>query len=223
MTTRRGPSHVRPRPPSSGRPSPTVRVAAPDRRRVRQHRGLEARKRRAPLVTRMLMGLSVVALAGAAFLVASGGIGPAMTTLAAGFGSAFGHLTATPLPSETLLPPTNSPVIAQPDQPYTNHESVELSVSVPSEAVGDESAKVRVYLALEGLDPAPVVDEPVGTTSRLEIPLTLTEGRNDITATLIRGTEESEPSLVVTWILDRQAPKITITSPKKGAAIDTPE
>jgi len=167
--------------------------------------------------------MSVVALAFAAFLVASGGIGPVLTTLASGFGSAFGRLVATPLPSATVQPPTDAPVISGPDQPYTNVTSVNLSVSVPVEAVGDPTAKVRVYLALEGLQPAPVVDVPVGTTSRMVIPFDLTVGRNDITATLFRGDEESEPSPIVTWILDKEAPKITITSPKNGAAIDTVE
>jgi hypothetical protein len=223
MTTRRGAPHVRPRPPSSGRPAPTARIAPPDKRRVRQHRGLDARRKRAPLVTRTLLALSVVALAGAAFLTASGGLGPMMSTLAAGFGSAFDRLTATPMPSSTQLPPTGSPVIAPPEQPYTNHTSVDLGVSVPVEALGDPTAKVRVYLGLEGLEPAPVVDVPIGTTSRLVVPFELTPGRNDITATLIRGDDESEPSPIVTYILDQEPPKITVISPKNGAAIDEPE
>src|SRR5262245_4486844 len=223
MTTRRGAPHVRPRPPSSGRPTQAVRVSAPDRRRVRQHRGLDARRKRAPLATRTLLALSVVALAGAAFLAASGGLGPLLSSLAAGFGSAFGRLTATPVPSATQLPPTDAPFIAVPEQPYTNQLSVDLGVSVPVEALGDATAKVRVYLALEGLQPTPVVDVPVETTSRLVVPFELTTGRNDITATLIRGDEESEPSPIVTYFLDQEPPKITITSPKNGTAIDEPE
>ncbi len=223
MTTRRGASHVRPRPPSSGRPVQQVKARAPDRQRVRQHRGLDARRPRAPLVTRTLLAISVVLLAGAAFLAASGGIGPVVSTLAAGFTSALNRLVATPLPTETELPPTDSPRIAAPGQPFTNHESINLEVSVPPEVVGDPTAKVRIYLALEGLDPAPIVDQPIGTTSRIVVPFTLTEGRNDISATLFRGDDESEHSPIVTWILDLDPPKITVTSPKDGAAIDTPE
>lgn len=222
MTTRRGSSHVRPRPPSSGRSQP-VKVAAPDRRRVRQHRGLDARRRRPPLATRTLLGLSVVALAVAALVVANGGIGPVLSTLGAGIGSAFGRLTATPLPSPTQLIPTDSPQIASPAQPYTNQAMVDLAVTVPREVVGDPGAKVRIYLALEGLEPAPVVDQQVGTTGRMVIPFELTPGRNDITATLFRGDEESEPSPIVTYFLDQEPPKITVTSPKNGAAIDTLE
>jgi hypothetical protein len=223
MTKRRDTSHVRPRPPSSGRAAQSVKVTAPDRRRVRQYRGLDARRPRAPLATRTLLVLSVVVLGAAAFLTASGGIGPALASLAGGFGSAFGRLTATPVPSATLLPPTDSPRIDAPDQPYTNTAQIELSVSVPVDALGDPTAKVRIYLALEGLQPTPVVDVPVGTTSQMSVPFDLTPGRNDITATLFRGSDESEPSPVVTWILDTDPPKITVTSPKNNAAVATPE
>lgn len=223
MTTRRGSSHVRPRPPSSGRTTQPVKVAAPDRRRVRQHRGLDARRKGAPLATRTLLALSVVVLAGAAFVAASGGVGPVLSTLGAGFTSAFDRLAATPLPTSTELPPTDSPVIASPEQPYTNTAAVDLSVSVPVAVLGDATAKVRIYLALEGLEGAPVVDVPVGTTSRMIIPFELTPGRNDISATLFRGDEESDHSPIVTWILDTDPPRITVTSPKNGAAIDTPE
>jgi hypothetical protein len=223
MTSRRGASHVRPRPPSSGRPVQPVKVPAPDRRRVRQHRGINARKRRAPLVTRTLLALSISALAGATFLAASGGIGPVLSTLAAGFDAAVDRLVATPVPSPTELLPTDSPRIASPDQPFTNQPSVDLGVTVPAEAIGDPTAKVRIYVALSGLEAAPVVQVAVGTTGRLVVPIELTTGRNDISATLIRGDEESEHSPIVTWILDQDPPKITVTSPRDGASIDSPE
>src|SRR6185503_17928048 len=131
MTSRRGPAHVRPRPPSSGRTSQPVKVAAPDRRRVRQYRGLETRRRRAPLAARTVLLLAVAGLAGVTFVAASGGIGPVLSTLGAGIGSAFGRLTATPLPSSTDLPLTNSPRITPPEQPFTNKTQVNLIVSVP--------------------------------------------------------------------------------------------
>ena len=223
MSNRRSSSHVRPRAPSSGRTPQPVKVTAPDRRRVRQHRGLDARRPRAPLATRTLLVLVVVVLGAGALLVASGGIGTAMSSLAAGFGSAFDRLVATPVPTTTQLPPTNAPRIESPDQPYTNKAEIELSVSVPIEVVGDATARVRIYVALEGLKPAPVVDVPVGSTSRMTVPFQLTPGRNDISATLFRGNEESEPSPSVAWILDTDPPKITVTSPKNNAAVGTPE
>ena len=222
MTTRRGSSHVRPRPPSSGRKQP-VKVAAPDRRRVREHRGIDARRRRPPLATRTLLAVSVVILAAVAFVAASGGVGPVLSSLGSTIGSAFGRLSATPLPSATEVIATDSPRIASPAQPYTNIKTIDLSVSIPAEVVGDPTAKVRVYLTLAGLQAAPVVDVPVGTTSRMSIPFELTAGRNDISATLFRGGEESDQSPIVTYILDQEPPKITITSPKNGAAVDTPD
>lgn len=222
MPTRRGAAHVRPRPPSSGRPSQSIKVKAPDRRRVRQHRGLNARRRRAPLATRTLLALSVVLLAGAALLAASGGIGPVLSTLAAGFGSAIGRLTATPVPTHLSGPPTESPRIATPLQPFTNQPSVDLNVTVPPEVVGDAGAKVRIYLALEGLQAVPIVDVPVGTTIRMVVPFDLTPGRNDISATLFRGGQESDHSPIITWFFDQDPPRITVTSPKDGAAIDRP-
>jgi hypothetical protein len=224
MPSRRSSSHVRPRPPSRGRPTTQpVKVAAPDRRRVRQHQGMDARRPRAPLATRTLLWLSIAGLAIAVFVFASGGIGPVLNSLAGSFGNAIGRLTATPLPSATTPPPADAPSIASPEQPYTNQPEIALAVTVPQEAVGDPTAKILVYLALEGLDPAPIVYVPVGTTSRITVPFQLTDGRNDITATLFRGEEESEPSPLVTWYLDREAPKITVKSPKNGSAVDVPD
>ena len=170
----------------------------------------------------MLM-LGVVALAGAAFLVASGGVGPALASLGNSLTSAVGRLTATPVPTATDFVPTDSPRIAVPDNAFTNVAQVQLSISVPVEVLGDATAKVRIYLALEGLDAAPVVDVPVGTTSTMLVPFDLTDGRNDISATLRRGDIESDESPIVTYFLDREAPKITVTSPKNGAAIDAAE
>jgi len=222
MTSRRGAAHVRPRPPSSGRPPQAIKVRAPDRRRIRQRRGLDERRPRAPLVTRTLLALSVGLLAAAALLVATGGIGPILSTLGAGFQSAIGRLSFTPVPIESGLPLADSPRIATPEQPYTNQDTVNVDISVPADAVGDPAAKVRVYLALEGLEPAPVGEWPVGATGHLIVPLELTEGRNAVSATLVRSaTEESEPSPIVIWILDLKPPRIAIASPEDGADIDT--
>jgi hypothetical protein len=203
--------------------SQPVKAAAPDRRRVRQYQGMDARRRKAPLATRTVLGLTMVAFAFAVFVLASGGLGPVLHSLATGFGSAFDRLTATPLPTATAVPTADAPSVAAPEQPYTNQPNVNLTVTVPEAALGDPNAKVRVYLALKGLDPAPIVDVPVGTTRQMTVPFELTDGQNDITATLFRGTEESDPSAVVTYVLDRDPPKITITSPKNGSTVDVPD
>lgn len=224
MPSRRSSSHVRPRPPSRGRlTAQPVKVAAPDRRRVRQYQGMDARRPRAPLATRTLLWLSIAGLAIAVFAFAGGGVGPALASLAGSFSTAFDRLTATPVPSATAVPPADAPRIAAPAQPYTNQAEVDLTVTVPQDAVGDPTAQVLLYLALEGLDPAPIVYVPVGTTSRLIVPFELTDGRNDITATLFRGEYESAPSPMVTYYLDREPPKITVTSPKNGSVVDLPD
>jgi hypothetical protein len=180
---------------------------------------MSSRRRPVPLVTRVLLGLSVIALAGATFVVARGGMNPILSTLGAGFASAFDRLTATPVPTPTDILPTRSPLISSPTQPYTREASVDLDISLPADVAGDAGAKVRIYLALEGLAPAPVLDVPVGVTSRLIVPFDLTVGRNDITATAFLNGVESEPSPIVTWILDQDPPKITISSPRDGATI----
>src|SRR5437016_5658382 len=102
MTSRRSP-HVRRRPASTGRPLQPVKAKAPDRRRVRPHRGLAGRRRGAPLVLRTLLALGVALLAGGVFLVASGGVGPTLTALAGGLTGAFGRLVATPVPTASDL------------------------------------------------------------------------------------------------------------------------
>jgi hypothetical protein len=200
-----------------------VKTAAPDRRRVRQYQGMDGRRPRAPLAARTLLALALTALAVVVFVFASGGIGPLVDTLASGIGSALGRLTATAVPTATAIPLTTAPRIAAPDNPYTNQAQVELSITVPEPAVGDPTAKVRIYLALEGLQAAPVIDVPVGTTSQMTVPFELTNGQNDISATLFRGDIESEPSPVVTYYLDQEAPTIKVTSPKNGSVVDTPD
>src|SRR6185436_7262595 len=117
--------HVRPRPASTGRPKlQPIKASAPDRRRVRAHPGISSRRRRAPLVIRTGLVLAVVLLAGGVFLLASGGIGAGLTALAGSFSNAFNRLVATPVPTSSDLPPTDSPRIAAPDQPSTNQASV---------------------------------------------------------------------------------------------------
>lgn len=171
-----------------------------------------------------MLGLSVGLLAAAAFLLATGGIGPILSTLGAGFQSAIDRLTASAVPIETGLVLTESPHIASPDQPYTNQSTISLDITLPAEAVGDAEAMVRVYLALEGLEPAAVGEWPVGATTHLVIPFELTEGRNAISATIVRSpTDESEQSPIVTWILDLKPPKIAIESPEDGDDVETPD
>lgn len=221
MTSRGRATHVRPRPPSTGRPRQSTRVAAPSAQRVRAHRGIEARRRRLPLPARLLLGLSVVILGAAVYLSATGGIGPLVASLGDSFGAAFGKLIATPNPSPSDAVATDSPIIAAPDQPYTNVATATLRITVPVAVVGT-SAVVRVYLALQGLSLTPVTDVPVGSTTQVQAQVELTKGRNDFSATIIKDGAESVEAPVVTIVLDQDPPKISISSPKDGASINDP-
>src|SRR5260221_4689797 len=215
-------SHVRPRPPSTGRPSKPTRAGRPETQRVRQPRGLDARRRRLPLPARPLLALSVLALGGAVFLTATGGLGPIVANLGGTFANALGKLTATALPSESIIVATNSPIIGQPESAYTNQAQINLRITVPSDALGDATAKVRVYLALEGLKPSPIDDVAIESSLTVLAPVALTNGRNDFTATIIHSGVESESSPVVTVFLDQDPPTITVKSPKTGSTVNDP-
>jgi glucodextranase-like protein len=187
--------------------------------RVRAHRGLEPRRRRLPLPARLLLTVSVVALGGAVFLTATGGIGPLVGSLGSTLDAAFGKLLATPMPSASEVIATDSPIIAAPDHPYTNVEDATLRITVPGAVIGT-TATVRIYLALAGLELAPITEVPVGSTTQLQVSVHLTKGRNDFSATVVRDGAESPQAPVVSIVLDQDPPKVTISSPKQNAAIN---
>ena len=220
MTSRRGPvSHVRPRPPSSGRPPDPARIRTPDPYRVRQHRGLDARRKTTPAPARFSLALAILALAVVAFVAASGSIGPLAAAFGTGFSGVVNILTASSAPQATEVVATSSPIIATPANPYTNQAAVELKVTLPPGAVGSDDAKLRMYLGLEGVAPTAIAEVPIGSTNRLSVLVDLTAGRNDFTATVIRGGAESEQSPVVTYYLDQDPPTITLTTPSDGVTL----
>lgn len=226
MTTRRGAraSHVRPRPPSTGRPAQQrVRVPAPDAYRLKQARGLDRRRRGLPLPARVLLVVAVVALGGAVFVSATGGIGSLVRALGASVSGFMDDITATPTPSSTPIIIADAPVIASPTEPYTNQPRVDLEVRVPDEFVGGSGVRVRIYLALEGQAAAPIAEVPVGSTIRLLVPVDLTPGRNDLSATIVEGGVESEASPVVTYILDTEPPTFTLSAPADGQTVNRPD
>ena len=223
MPTRRDgrSSHVRPRPPSTGRPTPQrVRVPAPDAYRLRQPRGIGARRRGLPLPARVLLVVAVVALGGAVFVTATGGIGSLVQALGTSLSALVDDFTATPTPSSTPIVIADAPVIASPTEPYTNQPRADLEVIVPNEYVGDPEVRVRIYLALEGVPPTTIAEAPVGSTIRLIVPVDLTPGRNDFTATIVEAGIESEASPIVTFILDTEAPAFVLASPSDGQTVN---
>jgi hypothetical protein len=167
--------------------------------------------------------LSVIALGGAAVLTANGRIGPLVSALGNGFTGAIDRLSATPLPTVAQIVATNSPIISPPASPYTQVATIDLRITIPADVVGSQHAKVRIYVALQGLTAAPILDEPIGSSINMSVPVDLTKGRNDLTATIIRDGVESESSPIVTVILDQDKPKVTIRSPKTGSTVNEPD
>jgi hypothetical protein len=223
MPTRRDgrSSHVRPRPPSTGRPATQrVRVPVPDAYRLKQRRGLAGRRRGLPLPARVLLVVAVVALGGAVYVTATGGIGSLVHALGTSLSGFVDNLTATPTPSSTPLVIADAPVIASPTEPYTNQPRADLEVTIPGEYVGDPDVRVRIYLTLEGVPPTTIAEAPVGSTIRLIVPVDLTPGRNDFSATIVEAGIESESSPIVTFILDTEAPAFVLSAPAAGQTVN---
>lgn len=226
MPTRRDgrASHVRPRPPSTGRPAPQrSRVPAPDAYRLKQARGLDRRRRGLPMPARLLLVVAVVALGGAVFASATGGIGSLVRAFGTSLSGFVDDISATPVPSASAVVIADAPVIASPTEPYTNQPQVDLEVTVPDEYVGDPAVRVRIYLALEGQEPAPITETTVGSTIRLIVPVELTPGRNDLSATIIEAGVESEASPIVTYVLDTEPPSFVLSSPEDGVTVNRPD
>ncbi|TAJ99969.1 MAG: hypothetical protein EPO36_10345 [Chloroflexota bacterium] len=223
MPTRRDgrSSHVRPRPPSTGRPTPQrVRVPVPDAYRLKQPRGIAGRRRGLPLPARILLVAAVVVLGGAVYVTATGGIGSLVNALGSSLSGFVDELTATPTPSSTPIVIADAPVIASPTEPYTNQPRADLEVTVPDEYVGDPEVRVRIYLTLEGVPPTTIAEAPVGSTIRLIVPVDLTPGRNSFSATIVEAGIESEASPIVTFILDTEPPAFVLASPQDGQTVN---
>jgi hypothetical protein len=224
MDSRRGgrPPQVRPRPPSSGRPSPVrVRPIAPSPTRLARHRRLE-RRQGLPLPARAFLAFSIAALGLTIVWVGSGAVGPFVSGVVRGFGGFVGQLggiIASPTPTAAPLI-TGAPSIVPPDEAYTNLETVDITVNVPPDAVGRDGYSVRLWDTLKDSPATVLAEAPVGSLAALVIPgVALGAGRNDIQASLVGPAGEGERSAVVTWVLDQVPPKITITSPKDGASV----
>ena len=222
MTTRRDPrqTHVRPRPPSTGRPNPIkVRPRTPAPNRLSVHRPIQ-RDRGLPMVAKLGL-IAAVALLGLTVLyLGAGGLG----TVVAGFTKSLGgfvtSITAEPTPKPSAIAISDPPTLEQPAEPYTAEGTVDLVVTVPSDVVGDPSSRIRVYLALKDQVAAPIQEAPLAATPQTVIPVELTKGINDFSVTIVGPGGESDPSPVVRYVLDQAAAKITIYSPKEGAVVN---
>jgi hypothetical protein len=175
-----------------------------------------------PLPTRILLVAAVATLGLVMVLTLSGGLGSLVGALGSSFSGFVNRVIETPVPTATQVVLGDSPVIASPTEPYTNAKTVDLDLTIPQAYVGNTAALVRIYVTLEGQQPAPIAEVPPGSTVHLIVPVELTPGRNDFSARIAEGAVESAPSPVVMFILDTEPPKIVLTAPKDGETVNAP-
>ena len=170
------------------------------------------------------LAVAVVLLGGAVLWVSLGAVGPAIGALVKGLGGLVSQVGTVVVPSASPTPVpdlTDSPTIDAPDNPYTNDETIDITVNVPAAVVGEDGYTVRLYVSLPDQDATLLVEEPVGATSvHVLVGVTLASGRNDMQVAIYGPGGESERSEVATWILDQSKPKISVISPKDNAQVN---
>jgi hypothetical protein len=175
-----------------------------------------------PFVAKALLAASIVVMGGFIVWAGSGGVGPFLASVVSGFGGfveTVGTAVGSTAPTEAPIT-SDAPVITSPEQPYTNAETIDVTVRVPAAIAGETGYTVRLYVTLPDTDPKILAESPVGATSVLVIPgVTLVKGSNDLQASVLGPGGESELSPVVSWVFDNVKPKVAVTSPKSGASI----
>jgi len=199
-----------------------VRPVTPSPARLDRYRRIE-RRRALPLPMQAFLAVSVILLGGAVLWASLGALGPLVSSVVQGFGglvAKVGTVSFSPTPTEAP-DLADAPSIDAPDNPYTNRETVDITVNVPAAVTGLEGYTVRLYVSLQDRDPTLVREEPVGATSiQVLIGVTLASGRNDLQAAVFGPGGESERSDVATWILDQSKPKVSVISPKDDAQVN---
>jgi hypothetical protein len=174
-----------------------------------------------PMIFRVGLIAAVVALGFGVVYLGAGGLGVVVGGVGSTLGGFVTGVTSTPTPRATLASITDPPSLQQPSEPYTSEPTVDLVVTVPTGVGADQGYKIRVYLALPDQPAAAIQDASISDVAKTVIPgVELTNGVNDFTVTIVGPAGESEPSLVVRYVLDSAPPKITITSPKANAIVN---
>jgi len=162
-----------------------------------------------------------VLLVGAVLLGGAGQLGGVVGAVGGAIGAFVDRVTATPMASGTPAPLPDSPTLAAPADPWTNQPAVVLSGTIPAAFAGDAEYSVRLYVTLPDGVPSEVAEIPVPATAAFSVPgVPLAAGQNDFSVTLVGPAGESRPSAIVTYVLDAEAPVVTITGPKEGATIN---
>ncbi|HEX5015511.1 MAG TPA: Ig-like domain-containing protein [Candidatus Limnocylindrales bacterium] len=184
------------------------------------HRRVE-NTRRLALPFRLLFVAAVVGLGAGVLFVASGGIGRVADALGSTVTGFVDDITATPVPSEVPPELAEAPSIEKPDEPYTNQPTVDLVGTIPEDAAGVAANRIRLYVAIGDGEPGIVTEIPVGRTTRFIIPgVSLSEGTNSFSATIVSSAGESDPSPVVAYVLDTAIPRIVLSKPANGSVVN---
>jgi hypothetical protein len=222
MTTRRDhrQTHVRPRPPSTGRPAPVkVKPRSPGPGRLSARQPIK-RSRGVPMIIRVGLVAAVLALSAGVLYVGVNGFG----IVAGGIGSTLGGfvsgVTSTPSPRPVVSVISDPPTLEQPSEPYTPEATADLVVTVPAGLAGSLDHRIRVYLALPEQPPTAIQESPIAAAPKTIIPVTLEKGINEFLVSIVGPAGESEMSLPARYVLDASPPKITITSPKNNAVVN---
>ncbi len=224
MTSRRDArrTHVRPRPPSTGRPVPVrVRPRTPTPTRLALHRPIQ-RGNRLPIVAKLGLIAAVALLVVTVLYIGAGGLAGVASGISTSLGGFITSVTASPTPRPTVIPISDPPTLAQPEEPYTAEATVDLIVTVPSDVTGDRDSVIRVYRAFKDEPPVAIQDAPLAVTPQTVIPIELIKGINDFTVTIVGPGGESDPSPMVRFVLDQAGAKITIYAPEEGAVVNGP-
>lgn len=174
-----------------------------------------------PLPARLALVVAVVALAAVVVSTVTGVLPRVVSAIGTTLGGIADSVLPTASPSASLVPIPAPPTLRAPEKAATNKPTATLFGTVPLEVVGRDGYLVRIYIALPDQEPVAVRDVAVGETPSFVVEnLPLESGRNDVTATLVGPGGESETSPVVTYVLDRSKPKITVSAPEDGATVN---
>lgn len=172
------------------------------------------------LPVRLALLVAVTALTAVVVTTVTGFLPRVVSSIGSALGGITATVLATPTPSATLAQVPAAPTLVAPESPYTNKATAALSGAVPLAFAGRDGFLVRVSIALPDQEPVVVREIPVNETPSFVISdLPLEAGRNDVSATIAGPGVESEPSAVVTFILDTTKPKVTIVSPANGSTV----
>ncbi|HEX6867594.1 MAG TPA: Ig-like domain-containing protein [Candidatus Limnocylindrales bacterium] len=222
MATRRDhrQTHVRPRPPSTGRPAPVkVKPRSPGPTRIASHRAID-RPGGLPVYWRIALVFAVVFLGALVLYAGVGGVGMLARGVSSTLGGFVSDVTSTPSPKATLAVVADSPSLAQPEEPYTALGTVDLVVTVPGGLTGSSDHRIKIYLTLPEQAPTPIAEVEIADAPKTVIPVELAKGINDFTVSIVGPGGESDPSAAVRYVYDSAPPKITISSPKNNSIVN---